>query len=208
MKADKNMVAEFLTQKGLTANDFQKQERRQGKTPDFRVLYNDAFAFFCEVKTIQKDMIEGLRDDPVFNRLTDDIHTAVKQFDAVNPKLEVPNVLTLINHDQSCGFNDLISVLTGNFITNNDRITPIYKQFSEGRIKDEKIRIHLFIWLDDFRPERLLFGRTHAEFHKQLCGWFRVDPNGIEQIPTYATKSNRPPSMTSIKYRQAVVKIL
>jgi hypothetical protein len=182
VKADKNMVAEFLTQKGLTATEFQKQERSKGKTPDFRVLYNGAFAFFCEVKTIQKDMIEGLRDDPVFNRLTDDIHTAVKQFDAVNQKVEAPNVLTLINHDQSCGLNDLISVLTGNFIAENDQPSPIYKQFSEGRIKDEKARIHLFLWLDDFKPERFLFTQTHIEFHKQLCGWFRVDPNGIKQI--------------------------
>jgi hypothetical protein len=184
VKADKNTVTEFLAKKGLTATEFQKQERRNGKTPDFRVLHNDVFAFFCEVKTIQKDMTDGLRNDPVFNRLTDDIHAAVKQFDAVNSKVAAPNVLALINHDQSCVFSDLIAVLTGNFIAENDKPDPIYKQFSEGRIKDEKTRIHLFLWLDDFNPERLLFSRTHAEFHKQLCGWFRVDPNGIKQIPS------------------------
>lgn len=180
--ADENIVAEFLAKKGLTATEFQKQERRNGKTPDFRVLRNEDFAFFCEVKTIEKDMVEGLRKDPTFNRLTDDIHTAVKQFDTVNPKVEVPNVLALVNHDRSCGFLDLIGVLTGNFIAENDQPHPIYKQFSEGRIKDEKARIHLFLWLDDFKPERLLFSQTHAGFHKQLCGWFGVDPNGIKQI--------------------------
>lgn len=183
MNADESMVAEFLAKKGLTATGFKKHERRDGmKTPDFRVQHNDVFAFYCEVKTIEKDMSEGLRKDPVFNRLTDDIHTAVKQFDAANPKAEAPNVLALINHDRSCGFQDLIGVLTGNFIAENNQPHPIYKQFSEGRIKDEKTRIHLFLWLDDFKPERLLFSQTHVEFHKRLCGWFGVDPNDIKQI--------------------------
>ena len=183
MNADENRVAEFLVKKGLIATEFQKHERRRGKkTPDFRVLHNGVFAFFCEVKSIEKDINENLRKDPVFNRLTDDIHRALKQFDAVNPKIEAPNVLALINHDRSCGFLDLIGVLTGNFIAENDQPHPIYKQFSEGRIKDEKARIHLFLWLDDFKPERLLFSQTHAEFHKQLCGWFGIYPDGIKQI--------------------------
>lgn len=182
MNADENKVAEFLAEKGLEATEFQKQERRNGKTPDFRVLQNEAFAFFCEVKTIEKDMVEGLRNDPIFNRLTDDIHTAMKQFDAVNPKVETPNVLAFVNHDRSSGFLDLINVLTGNFIDENDQPHPIYKQFSEGRIKDEKARIHLFLWLDDFKPERLLFSQTHSGFHKQLCGRFGVNPNDIKQI--------------------------
>lgn len=182
VNADENLVAEFFSKRTLTASEFQKHERRNGKTPDFRVFHKDAFAFFCEVKAVEIDKAGGLRKDPIFNRLTDDIHTAVKQFDAVNPKVESPNVLALINHDRNCGFLDLIGVLTGNFIADDEQRHPIYKQFSEGRIKDEKARIHLFLWLDDFKPERLLFSQTHAEFHKQLCAWFGVDHNGIEQI--------------------------
>jgi len=180
--ANEDKLAEFLAQKGLSTTVFSNQERRKGKTPDFRVLSGDTLAFFCEVKSIKKDTVEGLRKDPVFNRLTDDIHTAVKQFDAVNPKVRIPNVLALVNHDRRCGFLDLIGVLTGNFIAENNQMYPIYKQFSEGRIKDEKARIHLFLWLDDFKPERLLFSQTHSEFHKQLCGYFGVDSDAITQI--------------------------
>jgi hypothetical protein len=40
----------------------------------------------------------------------------------------------------------------------------------------------LFLWLDDFKPERLLFTQTHAAFHKSLCGWFSVDSRAIKQI--------------------------
>lgn len=145
-------------------------------------MAREVFAFFCEVKSLEKDAAEGLRKDPVFNRLTDDVHTAVKQFDAVNSKVSCPNVLALVNHDKNCGFLDLIGVLTGNFVAENNEQHPIYKQFSEGRIKDEKARIHLFLWLDDFKPERLLFSQTHLGFHKNLCAWLGIDPGTIKQI--------------------------
>jgi hypothetical protein len=182
VNADESIVAQFLAKKALIATEFQKQERRKGKTPDFRVLSKDVFAFFCEVKSINKDSVMGLREDPTFNRLADDIHTAVKQFDAVNPKVEMPNVLAFVNHDQDCGSLDLVGVLTGNFIGENDKPDPIYKKFSDGRIKDEKARIHLYLWLDDFKPEDFLFNQTYAEFHKQLCAWFEINPNDIQQI--------------------------
>lgn len=182
MNADENMVAKFLENYGLKATEFSKQERRNGKTPDFRVSRNDDLTFFCEVKTIEKDMIVGLRKDPVFNRISTDIHTAVKQFDAVNPKIKAPNVLALINHDRSCGFLDLIGVLSGNFITENEQPHAIYSRLSKGRINDEKGRVHLFLWLDDFKPQRFLFTQIHAEFHKQLCGWFGIAQSSIKQI--------------------------
>jgi hypothetical protein len=182
VSADEDRAAEFLAKRGLSAVAFSKEELRAGKTPDFRVMARDAFGFFCEVKSIEKDTAEGLRKDPVFNRLTDDIHTAVKQFDAVNSKVDSPNVLVLVNHDKHCSFLDLIGVLTGNFIADDGGTHPIYKQFSEGRIKDEKARIHLFLWLDDFKPERLLFTQTHAGFHRNLCAWLGVDSRAIKQI--------------------------
>ena len=192
MKADKNIVKQFLAGKALIAKEFPKKERCKWKTPDFRVFSKDIFVFFCEVKTINRDSVMGLRNDPTFNRLTDDIHTAVKQFDAVNPKVEAPNVLAFVNHDQDCDFLDLNSVLTGNFIGENGRPDPIYKQFSEGRIKDEKTRIHLYIWLDGFKPESqcLLFNQAQAEFRKQLCAWFEQDPNSIKQIGNFAGHNN------------------
>jgi hypothetical protein len=56
-----------------------------------------------------------------------------------------------------CGFNDLIAVVTGNAYTEDGDILPIYKQFSEGRAKHTIAKIDLFIWLDDFKPERLFF---------------------------------------------------
>lgn len=192
---DEKRIAAYLSDRSLSTSRFSKGERRGGKTPDFRVLKNDSKVAFCEVKSVVRDtwldrllakaapgnIAGGLRSDPVFNRLTDDIHTAVKQFDAVNPNCEAPNILGLVNHDKNCGFLDLLAVLTGNFY-GTEGPYPIYRQFSEGRIKDDKSRIHAYIWLDDFRPTRVLFSRTHSEHHINLCALLGFDEAEIRNV--------------------------
>ena len=196
MDPDEQRAAHRLERSGLTVQRFSKEQMRAGKTPDFRVLKGDEFRFFCEVKSSPRDrwldqqfkdappgtLVGGARKDPIFNRLAADIHDAVKQFDAVNAEKAYPNVLVLINHDAQCGFNDLLAVLTGNFYATDGTAQPIYRQYSQGRIKDEKNRIDLFIWLDDYKPERFLFSQTNEIHHRSLCGIFGVDPNEIAQI--------------------------
>ena len=193
MRADEDRVSRYLEQHHLTTVRFSKQEMRESKTPDFRVLLDDSVIFFCEVKSSLRDrwldkrleavqpgdLAGGARNDPIFNRLTSDIHDSVKQFDAVNSGLEYPNVLALVNHDDMCGFNDLIAVVTGNAYTEDGEVLPIYKQYSEGRTKHEIGKIDLFIWLDDFKPERLFFGRTNQERKSALCEIFGLDEDSI-----------------------------
>ncbi|MBN1841555.1 MAG: hypothetical protein JW883_04625 [Deltaproteobacteria bacterium] len=198
MEPDEERVKIYLEGKGLTAERFSKAETRTGKTPDFRVSRNGEFLFFCEVKSSPEDrwldeqlreaspgeLAGGARNDPIFNRLTTDVHEAVKQFDAVNKDQKYPNVLALVNHDDMCGFNDLLGIFTGNFYANDGTAHPIYRQFSHGRIRDEKGRVHLFLWLDDHKPDRLLFSQTNETHHKKLCTVFGINQNEIKQIGT------------------------
>lgn len=74
MKSDEVAVSEFLANRGLVTAGFSKQERRERKTPDYRVFKDDTLIGYCEVKSIEKDLKEESRNDPIFNRLTDDIH--------------------------------------------------------------------------------------------------------------------------------------
>ena len=159
-----------------------------------------AFSFFCEVKSIDKDLwlekqldvappgvvVERLRNAPVYNRLTSDVHAAVKQFDAVNKDITHPNVLSLVNHDKKCKINDLINVLTGIERTNNGSALPIFQYYSEGRIRDEKKRIHLFLWVDNWvdsiDSEGFLFCDTNENHYQKLCSLFGKDPDSIKQI--------------------------
>jgi len=196
---DEEIVEKFLRNScpGISVCRFTKKEKIDRKTPDFKILEADKLAFYCEVKSIDKDnwldnqlekakpgeIVGGIRQDPIFNRLTDDIYKAEKQFKSVNKKREYPNVLVLVNHDIYCKFNDLLSVITGNFYAKGDVVLPIDKKYSEGRIKNAEYIIDLFIWLDDNKPEQFLLSQRHEVHKVNLCRIFEKDPKEIKLIP-------------------------
>jgi hypothetical protein len=196
MNKDEERIYELLNSYKLICERFSKKEKHPGKTPDFRVFQDGELKFFCEVKSIDVDswldkqldaapsgvVVGGLRNDPIYNRLTSDVHAAVKQFDAVNEDLNHPNVLALANHDKKCGFIDLIAVITGYALTNEGGPLPFFGKFSKGRIRLEKERIHLFIWKDDFKPKQFLLSQSHTSHHDTLCNIFGINPNSIKQI--------------------------
>ena len=192
-KSDEQRVAEFLNKYGFVCKQYPSKQKRAGKTPDFQVYKDDSLLSFCEVKSVQYDTWEdGGRKDPTFNRLTNDIHTAVKQLDAVNPNQETLNVLAIVNHDFKCSFQDLLAVLTGNFYSTNNEVYSIYRQFSDGRIKSEKERIHLFIWLDDYKSSGILFKKSNKKFRLILENWIAesLDTETVKKLVKSTTKEN------------------
>lgn len=195
---DEELVVKLFASKGLRAERFSKAERRRGKTPDFRVFKGEALKLYCEVKSVEDDtrldrkfdsaapgqIVGGLRDDPVFNRLTDDIHQAAAQFLAVNHYLSTPNVIVFVNHDSMCDEQDMVSVLTGQFLADNGTSHRIYTKFSEGRIKNEKLLIHLFGWVEEGNFRALTFNQAHPVHFNTLCDLLSCDPANIKSIAT------------------------
>lgn len=172
---------------------FAKDELGKTKTPDFRVYRNSDLVFYCESKHVQRDfwleeqlhtaaplqIVGGARPDPIFNRLATHIHEAAKQFRAVNPNQDFPNVLIFTNSDEQCGFADLVAVLTGNFYAEGGAVEPIYAQYSEGRIKDEKHTIDLYVWLNDSKGSNQKgswFFNERSRHYATLCSFFGTDP--------------------------------
>ena len=196
MDPDEEKVKRYFEERGFSAERFSKTETRTGKTPDFRVFRNGEFLFYCEVKSSPDDrwlgeqlnralpckVAGGVRSDPIFNRLAKDIREAVKQFDAVNKDQRYPNVLVLVNHDDMCGFNDLLGVLTGNFYSDDGTAHLIYRKFSHGRIKDQRVKVHLYILIDDHKQPHLLFSQTEETHHAMLCTAFGIEQNEINQV--------------------------
>jgi hypothetical protein len=193
---DEAQVCNYLAGLGLTPQRFERVTRRDHKTPDFRILNDGVLAFYCEVKTIEPDLwldrqledadagelVGGTRNDPIFNRLTAHIERAVTQFDAVNPDIKVPNVLCFANHDKLCSVGDLHSVVTGRFFAEDGSRDPIYKKFSDGRIKDAIPRIHLFCWWQFGKGPHMAFTQVDPDKHLALCRLLRVNPDDVKTI--------------------------
>src|ERR1017187_2381986 len=102
---------------------------------------------------------------------------AVGQFDAVNPAMTSPNVLAIVNGDTAAGFTDLIQVLTGNAYCESGKVIPMFREFSEGRIREEKLRVHLYLWFNDWKTgdAQKFFPEVDAVHHAALCRYFNVD---------------------------------
>ncbi len=189
-------ISEYLTARGFAVERFTKAAMRRGRTPDFRVMSNDRLAFFCEVKTAQEDewldpqieqappgtLVGGGRPEPIYNRISNQIHSAAGQFDSVNPECEVPNVLAIVNSDHRAGKIDLIAVLTGNAYTESGPVA-MFRNYSEGRIREEKRRIHLYLWFDEGKADSFMFfSEAQADHHMALCRYFGIDSARIKRL--------------------------
>jgi len=186
-------AVDFLGKSGLRVQRFSKEESRHGKTPDFRVFRENEFVMFCEAKHLQCDdwldkqsdnaapgqIVGGVHVDPIFNRLTNHVHEAVKQFTSVNPKHEHPNTLFFVNSDRMSDVLDLIAVLDGMFRAESGVRQPIYTRYSGGQIEKEKFTVDLFIWWNAWmnkEPHRVWHPSIHHQKVCELLG-FDVHPN-------------------------------
>ena len=198
MDQGEEIVVQLLKRYGLQAKRFDKQEVGHGKTPDFRVFKEEQFVFFCEVKNPEEDkwldkqleeapsgvVVGGNRHDPIYNRLANRVHEAVKQFDAINPDMNYPNVLVLVNSDYMSDFEDLIAILTGHLPGLTEEHYPTFFEYSEGRIREEKLRIHLYLWIDVFRSEIQLFEfeKPVKKRHGKFCLFNTTDSKHIKTL--------------------------
>jgi hypothetical protein len=202
LSSDEALVLGYWQGKGFEVGSFAKNEMRDFKTPDFRLSRGGVEVALCEVKSFQRDdwledqlknaplgeLVGGLRPDPIFNRISNAVHTAYKQFESVNSDHRLLNFLFLVNHDTSAKPADLDRVLTGYEDPLHGCFSRTCEQFSEGRIREEK-KIDLYLWVDflkpdSIRPRRFFFG--NPETRGRVCDLLHIDPAQIKNIPPAA----------------------
>ncbi len=203
LSSDEALVLDYWQGKGFEVAAFAKNEMRDLKTPDFRLSRDGHEVALCEVKSFQRDewledqlknalsgeLVGGLRPDPIFNRISNAIHTAFKQLDSVNSDHRLLNFLFLVNHDTSAKAEDLDRVLTGYEDPLHERFDPTCMQFSEERIREEKKRIDLFVWMDFLKPDRIRIRRYffgNPENSNLVCDLLKIDPTQIKMLPPAA----------------------
>lgn len=183
-------VIDYLTARGLIVQHFEKAAMRQSPIPDFWVLAGDQLAFYCEVKTAQEDhwlerqfntgpprtQVGGARPDPTYNRISNYIHRAVVQFDAVNLAVPPPKCWPSSITTSTPVRLTLLAVVTGNAHTASGPIR-MFGNFSYGRIRKERERIDLYLWFDRGRREPFKWWtQSHPQHHAALCGHLGIDP--------------------------------
>ncbi len=194
MNTDESKALHFLKKYGLNAKRFTKREKRQSKTPDFQVFKENELVFYCEVKSIDKDDFEDLvaqhgfyvrvGKDPIDDIISAKIHKACQQFDAVNEKLEYPNVLIFVNQERTYDwkYGGLQRVVTEIVPLSNGTYLHVGSKAIDGRIKSEKFNIQLYIWIDDFYPSEpgFLFSPFDEVHYCNLRNYFGKDPKQID----------------------------
>ena len=199
LSSDEALILGYWQGQGFEVRAFAKNEMRDLKTPDFRLSRDGEEVALCEVKSFQRDewledqlknappgeLVGGLRPDPIFNRISNAVHTAYKQFQSVNSDHRLLNFLLLVNHDTSAKPADLDRVLTGYEDPLHGGFDPTCLQFSEGRIREEKSKIDLYVWLDFLKPDhtrirRYFFG--NPETRGSVCDLLGIDPSQIKNI--------------------------
>lgn len=204
LSSDEAFALGYWQSEGFEVGSFAKNEMRDSKTPDFRLSRGGVEVALCEVKSFQKDtwledqlknaplgeLVGGSRPDPIFNRISNAVHTAFKQFESMNSDHKLLNFLFLVNHDAGAKPEDLDRVLTGYENPRMGMFEPTCVQFSEGRIRQEKHKIDLYVWLDLLKNGKL---RSKAyrvcgnpKTQSQVCRLLGIDPAKVRDISSAA----------------------
>jgi hypothetical protein len=197
VERDEELAAQYLVGQGLQVARI--GEDRFAKTPDFSLLKDGKVVAYCEVKTFKRDvwldrmladapsgtLAGGSRPDPIYNRISNAIHTAAKQLVSANRDHGVLNILVLMNRDEQAKYQDLVSVATGKWDPLAGIHDKTHEQYSEGRIQEEKSKIDLYVWLDACKddppkPRGFFFG--NCESRKRVCSLFGIDPDVVKTV--------------------------
>jgi hypothetical protein len=181
MKDTEEKVKVWLQEFSLVPERYTKEEMRAGlKTSDFKVYKGQQLQFFCEVKAVVDK--GDTENDTIPNQLTDDIHDAFKKFKDVNVCHAVPNVLAFVNRKITAGVDYLEDVLTGHWYMDNGNVYPFYVYYSDGRIKNEKSEIDLYLWLEDGDKVKFRFTDASSTHFDHLCQLFGITPSKVKNI--------------------------
>jgi hypothetical protein len=130
--------------------------------PDFEFVRDNQRLFVAELKDIEHQPMSekagwtlpgpddecpvAHRTDNAVRRVANKIHDAFKQLG----NFTCPRVLIFLNHDSMVDEKDLMEAFTGQLPYSNGVITVINtvsKGIANGRIREEKTQIDLYIWI-------------------------------------------------------------
>lgn len=166
MKSDLKRVRTYLSYKGFQWEPIGGQDAVAGGSGDFRARRKGKVCFHGTLISIEKEqhsddlpirvVIDEKKKASLQQSLALQLNQYIQRLDKICADVTLPNVVLIVNHELSIGFEDLPFVL-------------------DASISEELLNIHLFIWFDDLRNDQMLFNRSDAKHFSSLSLWFRVD---------------------------------
>jgi hypothetical protein len=166
MKPDLKRVRTYLSYKGFQWEPMRGQEAVAGGSGDFRVRRKAKVCFHGTLITIGKEQpsdglpIRAVTDEKkkvsLQQSLALQLNQYVQRLDRICVDATLPNVVLIVNHELSIGFEDL----------------PLVLDISTS---EAFLNIHLYIWFDDLRKDQMLFNRSDANHFARLSHWFQAD---------------------------------
>jgi hypothetical protein len=164
IKVDENRAKLFIENHNLIVEKYDNKNDEE-KRPDFRVLDKNDLLFFAEVKTFFSNTNEQILHKTIYNKFSERINDAYKQFKSVNSLRMVPNVLFLFSQDFRVDWNKFQSFLNGYYDYGTGFLN--LKKFRDGRNIKSLQNIDLYIWLyNDF--QKLFYINNDYSFTQRL----------------------------------------
>jgi len=162
--SEKHIIQLFRSRYQIELEKIDEHGGQEGKTADFEFREKNQSIFVCELKDLRKikpsketgwkvrehsNVFKSFsRISNTIGRISDAIYTSHKQLE----NYDVPKVLILLNYSHNLGVNDLEETFRGYRILEVDsdgaHIDGYAKRASEGKIKNVKMNIDLYVWVD------------------------------------------------------------
>lgn len=169
MDENETIAANFFSRNMLRADKIPESLVDGVRSPDLRVFNGDDFVCFAEVKTLLPDtrLDEALVvaaplqvvdvSESVYNRIASNIKNAGRQFAAINPSHEHPNVLVFVNK-RDCDVTDLRMALGGVRVPG---ITiNVIGQDTREQVQEGMQQIDACVWLESNAQATVIFNPT------------------------------------------------
>jgi hypothetical protein len=173
----------------IVLNKIDEHGGKNGRTSDFEFVIDGRRAFVCELKDFidipltekygftvvnhPNGIVEAHKKHNATNRISDAIAGAYEQLS----RYPEPKILAILNFSRFLGVEDLVETYKGYRVLGvEDGITYLdtyARRASEGKIKDIKKAIDLYIWIDSsskdssFRKDEV-FLKTTTEIGERL----------------------------------------
>jgi hypothetical protein len=164
-----SLVARYLISKGGEPERVTSKMYPSAKIPDFRVKWGNGGFYYCEVKSselILDPEIKMYKHDTTMSKLRQHLHTAVQQFDSVNPSHIVPNIIIWTSENFQLNWHNFMECARGTISIGSGMVRDLRRHGAVARTAKDWERVDIHVWLQhnvNDIYQQTFFGNSNAD---------------------------------------------